>query len=56
MDRRGRLEEVGGLGFLSELILNLPTPVGVEHYAEIVKRDATYRQMISTAMTIAQIA
>ena len=56
LDRQNRLEEIGGLGFLSELILNLPTPVGVEHYAAIVKRDATYRQMISTAMTIAQIA
>jgi replicative DNA helicase len=56
LDRRGRLEEVGGLTFLSELILNLPTPIGVEHYAQIVKRDATYRQMISAAMTIAQLA
>jgi len=55
LDRRGRLEEVGGLTFLSELILNLPTPIGVEDYAGIVKRDSTYRQMISAAMTIAQI-
>jgi replicative DNA helicase len=56
LDRRGRLEEAGGLTFLSELILNLPTPVGVEHFAQIVKRDSVYRQMISSAMTIAQIA
>ena len=56
LDRRGRLEDAGGLTFLSELILNLPTPVGVEHYAQIVKRDSVYRQMISSAMTIAQIA
>ena len=26
LDRRGRLEDVGGLTFLSELVLNLPTP------------------------------
>ncbi|HWO73598.1 MAG TPA: replicative DNA helicase [Dehalococcoidia bacterium] len=56
LDRRGRLEEVGGLTFLSELVLNLPTPIGVEHYAQIVKRDATYRQMIEAATRIAQIA
>ena len=37
-------------------MLNLPTPVGVEHYAGIVKRDATYRKMISVAMNIAQVA
>ena len=51
LDRRGRLEDVGGLTYLSELILNLPTPVGVEHFAGIVKRDATYRQMIDVATT-----
>jgi replicative DNA helicase len=55
LDRRGFLEEVGGLTYLSELILNLPTPVGVEHYAQIVKRDAVYRQMINAAATIAQV-
>ncbi|HLF76244.1 MAG TPA: replicative DNA helicase [Dehalococcoidia bacterium] len=56
LDRRGRLEEAGGLTYISELILNLPTAVGVEHYAQIVKRDATYRQMIGVATTIAQVA
>ncbi len=56
LDRRGRLEEAGGLTYLSELVLNLPTAVGVEHYAQIVKRDATYRQMIGVATTIAQLA
>jgi replicative DNA helicase len=55
LDRRGHLEDVGGLTYLSELILNLPTPVGVEHFAHIVKRDALYRQMINAATTIAQI-
>ena len=56
LDRRGRLEEVGGLTFLSQLITDLPTPVGVEHYAQIVKRDATYRLMVRVAGTIAQVA
>jgi replicative DNA helicase len=56
LDRRGRLEEVGGLTFLSELVLNLPTSVGVEHYAQIVKRDSIYRNMLGVATNIAQIA
>lgn len=56
LDRRSRLEDVGGLSFLSDLVLNLPTPVGAEHFAAIVKRDATYRQMIRAAMNIATIA
>jgi replicative DNA helicase len=56
LDRRGHLEDVGGLTFLSELVLNLPTSVGVEHYAQIVRRDAVYRQMLGVASNIAQIA
>ncbi len=54
--RRGRLDEAGGLGFLSRIIGDLPTPVGVEHYAGIVERDAVYRRLISAAGQITQIA
>ena len=54
--RRERLEQIGGLSYLSQLVTNLPTAVGVENYAQIVKRDAIYRQMVSVAGSIAQIA
>jgi replicative DNA helicase len=53
--RRERLDQVGGYAYLSRLIADLPTVVGVEYYAEIVARDSTYRRMISAAGTIAQI-
>src|SRR6187551_259548 len=56
LDRRGRLEDVGGLTYLSELVLNLPTPVGAEHFAQLVKRDAVYRSMIGAATAIMQVA
>src|SRR5215212_8932410 len=56
LDRRGRLEDVGGLTYLSDLVLNLPTAVGAEHFALIVKRDGVYRQMIGVATSIAQLA
>jgi replicative DNA helicase len=54
--RSGRLEDVGGVTYLSRLITELPTSVGVEHYAGIVQRDATYRKLISAAGHIAQLA
>ncbi len=54
--RRQRLEEVGGVSFLSRLVTELPTPIGVEHYAGIVRRDATYRLLISAAAQITQMA
>ncbi len=54
--RRGRLEQAGGHSYLAELIQRLPTSVGVEEYARIVKRDATYRGMIQAATAIMQMA
>src|SRR5712692_7963120 len=54
--RRGRLEDVGGASYLSRLVTELPTSVGVEHYAGIIQRDATYRKLISAAGQIAQMA
>ena len=56
LSRRGHLEETGGLPFLSRIITELPTPVGVEHYAGIVERDALYRRLIGAAGQIAQLA
>ncbi|MGZ7079797.1 MAG: replicative DNA helicase [Thermoanaerobaculia bacterium] len=53
--RRDRLEEMGGLVYLSRLVTELPTPVGVEHYARIVKRDAVYRRLIEVASRVAQM-
>ncbi len=54
--RRDRLEELGGLAYLSRLVTELPTPIGVEHYARIVKRDAIYRRLIESSSRIAQMA
>ncbi|OGO49793.1 MAG: replicative DNA helicase [Chloroflexi bacterium RBG_16_68_14] len=54
--RRGRLEEAGGPGFLSRIVAELPTPIGVEHYARIVQRDSIYRNLIFASSQIANMA
>ena len=54
--RRNRLEDVGGASYLSKLVTELPTSVGVEHYAAMIQRDAVYRKLISAAGQIAQLA
>jgi replicative DNA helicase len=54
--RRGKLEDVGGAAYLSRLVTELPTSIGVEHYAAIVQRDALYRKLISASGQIAAIA
>jgi replicative DNA helicase len=56
LGRQGRLEGLGGPGTLSRMIEELPTSVVVEHYARIVQRDATYRQLIGATRQIAEMA
>ncbi len=56
LKRAGRYEEVGGLGYLSNLIGVVPTAVHVEHYARIVERTAVKRRLISAAGKIAGVA
>lgn len=52
LDARGKLEEAGGHVYLSELVNDLATPVGVESWAALVKQCALYRQLISAGMDI----
>ena len=56
MARRDRLEDAGGPGFLSRVVAELPTPIGVEHYAHIVQRDSIYRNLIGATRQIAEMA
>src|SRR5439155_5282137 len=54
--RRGRLEDVGGAAYLSQLVGELPTPVGVEHYAVIVHEARQHADLISVGQRIQQEA
>ncbi|HNM78618.1 MAG TPA: replicative DNA helicase [Tepidiformaceae bacterium] len=53
---RDQLEEIGGQVFLADVIRRLPTSIGAEFYARIVKRDAMYRGLIHAATGILQMA
>lgn len=54
--RRDRLEETGGQTYLADIIRRLPTSLGVEFWAKIVKRDAVYRELISATSSISAMA
>jgi replicative DNA helicase len=56
LSRRGKFDDVGGYPFLSRIVGDLPTPIGVEHYAGIVRRDFMYRTMITVGSQIVQVA
>jgi replicative DNA helicase len=54
--RAGKLDDVGGMPFFMRITSDLPTAAGIEHYAEIVRRDSIYRQMITAGSQIVAMA
>tara|TARA_Y100001970_G_scaffold285553_1_gene405642 strand:+ start:2708 stop:4072 length:1365 start_codon:yes stop_codon:yes gene_type:complete len=50
-----KLESIGGEGFLSNLIANVPTSVYASHYAQIINRTSTMRNLIKAATEIASL-
>jgi replicative DNA helicase len=53
LSRRNKLEDIGGASYLSRLVTDLPTSVGVESYARDVLDCALRRRLISACGTIA---
>jgi hypothetical protein len=49
---RDQLEEAGGIAYVSKIIEELPTPVGCEFYAQIVRNKAIRRNAIERAMRL----
>ncbi len=56
LQRRGRLEEIGGQAYIATLVNAVPTSANVEHYARIVERTAIMRRLIHAAGQIAALA
>ncbi len=55
LTRRERLQDVGGVGYLTELINAVPTAVHIEFYGHIVERTATLRRLIDAGANIVAI-
>jgi replicative DNA helicase len=53
--RAERLDLVGGIAFLGELVAEVPTAVHVEYYARSVERTAVRRKLIETGGKIAAL-
>ena len=54
--RKGWIDEVGGQPYITSLVTELPTTVGAEHYARVVQRTSTYRDMLRAAGDIGELA
>jgi replicative DNA helicase len=52
---QGYLDSIGGPGYLSELVGNVPTSTNIEYYANLVSRKHTLRELISAGDEIAEL-
>ncbi|MBR2302442.1 MAG: replicative DNA helicase [Clostridia bacterium] len=56
LDRLGVMNEIGGIGYLSEVNSIVPSSANWKYYFEIVKRHSTNRSLIKTATEIMEEA
>ncbi|MFH1181174.1 MAG: replicative DNA helicase [bacterium] len=52
LKEKGELEEIGGNGYLTELVNLIPTAAHISNYAKIVQRKKTLRDLISSSREI----
>ncbi len=53
--QKKQLEPIGGAAYLSHVISTVPTPIHIEHYAQLVSRTATMRKLVDAASQISSI-
>ncbi len=53
---QGKLEEIGGVAYLTRLVDFVPTAANVEHYANIVKEKSIQRKLIQNATEIVSLS
>ncbi|MBI3913577.1 MAG: replicative DNA helicase [Chloroflexi bacterium] len=56
LERRNRINDVGGAAYITALINATPTAANVEHYARIVEQTALQRRLIQASTQIAGLA
>ncbi|WP_297815051.1 replicative DNA helicase [uncultured Lactobacillus sp.] len=56
LKKKNQLEDIGGIAYISQLAIATPTAVHITYYAQIVKRKALLRNLITTSQRIIQNA
>lgn len=56
LEDQGRIEDVGGLAYLTALINNVPTSLHAEAYGRLVQNTSTRRGLLEAANQIARLA
>lgn len=53
---KNRLEEIGGMSYLTELVDSVPTPSNLMHYAKIIQKKKILRDLIKASQEIGELA
>ncbi len=56
LEADGKIQDVGGISYLTELVQITPSSANYKYYFDIVKRDSTNRQLIRAAQEISEYA
>ena len=56
LERQGKLDSAGGMGYIAELAIYTPSAANIEHYISIVEGHSMRRRLISVGSGIAQDA
>ena len=56
LERRERLEQIGGMAYLTHLVNVVPSAIHIETYGRIVERLAGRRRLLSVASDLARLA
>lgn len=55
LEESGKLEEIGGVSYLTTLVNTVPTAAHVVHYAKVVQKKAILRNLISAAANVTEM-
>lgn len=55
LTEKGKLEKVGGSGYLASLVNTVPTAANVVHYAKVVQKKSTLRRLIKASSEIVEL-
>lgn len=55
LNRLNVLTDIGGAGYLTDLVNAVPTAAHIEHYGKLIKSDATRRKLINASSKIAEL-
>ncbi|NTW14082.1 MAG: replicative DNA helicase [Candidatus Moranbacteria bacterium] len=55
LEEKGKLDAVGGSGYLASLVNIVPSAANVTHYAKVVQKKSLLRRLISAASTIVEM-